>query len=144
MSKEILENNFNTIYKEYKDYKNFVEKITPEIAQSRKDFRIFALENKDNLEKVTDKLFEVNQAPAFYQKDLFELSKRLIYVYRAVKDSIEVPEDIKEEILSLTRPKFVYKIVNGEAVDIDPSYTEKIKKETKKSYTDAVQGFIKK
>lgn len=132
-----------TIYKEYKDYMNFLEEQAPQIKKDRENFQDFAKENTSDPKLLTQKLFEVNQKPAFYQSDLSRLQVRLVTVYDAYKDLFEIPQEIKTEVKEIKIPKNVYKIEKGKAIDIDPEYSKKIKETVEKEYSAFIQNMLK-
>lgn len=132
-----------TIYKEYKDYMNFLEEQAPQIKKDRENFQDFAKENTSDPKLLTQKLFEVNQKPAFYQSDLSRLQVRLVTVYDAYKDLFEIPQEIKTEVKEIKIPKNVYKIEKGKAIDIDPEYSKKIKESVEKEYSAFIQNMLK-
>lgn len=132
-----------TVYNEYKEYKNFIEEQAPQIKKDRENFEEFAKENTSNPKLLTQKLFEVNQKPAFYQSDLSRLQVRLVTVYDAYKDLFEIPQEIKTEVKEIKIPKNVYKIEKGKAIDIDPEYSKKIKETVEKEYSTFIQNILK-
>jgi len=140
---EILKNNFEISYQEFKEYEQFLKNAAPKIKKEREEFTQFTIDNSSNTEAITDKLFEIETTPVNYQNDLLKLQNKLITTYHTVKDCIEIPAEIKKEVESLISPKQIYKIKNGEAQEIDPSYTEKIKVESKKYYKQMLEQMNK-
>jgi len=140
---EILKNNFEISYQEFKEYEQFLKNAAPKIKKEREEFTQFTIDNSSNTEAITDKLFEIETIPVNYQNDLLKLQNKLITTYHTVKDCIEIPAEIKKEVESLIAPKQVYKIKNGEAQEIDASYTEKIKVESKKYYKQMLEQMNK-
>lgn len=132
-----------TVYNEYKEYKNFIEEQSPQIKKDRENFEEFAKNNSSDPKLLTDKLFEVNQKPAFYQSDLMRLQVRLTNVYDAYKDSMEIPQEIKEEVQSIKIPKNIYTIKSGKAIEVDPEYSAKIKETVKKEYEGFIENMLK-
>lgn len=140
--KEILENHFETVYKEFKEYETFLKSAAKEIKEQNEKFTQFTVDNKDNIDAITSELFEIQSKPHFYQNDLVKLLNRLIHTYEAVKEVIEIPEDIKKEISNFIKPKQFYRIENGNAVEIDTEFLEKSKEEAKKHYTLQVKQLL--
>lgn len=139
---EILENIFEVVYQEYKDYENFFKSTAPKIKQQREDFAKYAEENISNIDLVTEHLFEIEAEPQFYQNDLVKLQNRLYITYQTVKDVIEIPAEIKKEIEAFPQPKQIYTIKNGTAQEIDLEYIGKLKTEAKKQYSVTVKELV--
>lgn len=142
MDLSIQENIFEIVYKEYKDYEKFVKGQLNTIKKDREGFEKFAIENKDNIEAITEKMFEVNQNPVYYQTDLLRLQVKLIYTHNALKDLIDIPEDVTKEISEFVIPKQMFTIKDGKAEVVDVNYNEQIKKEAKKNYEESVKAFL--
>lgn len=142
--KEVLESIFEVNYKEYKDYENFVKALAPLIKKDREDFQEFAKNNLEDESLLVEKMFDINAKPAYYQNDLILLQNRLVYSYETIKDVIEIPQEIKQEIENFVKPQLQYKVESGIAIEIDAEKTEKITKQAKENYLEIIKGFISK
>lgn len=142
--KETLESIFDSAYNEYKEYETFFKNIAPKIKEQREDFVKFSQDNQDNIELLTDKLFEIETEPVNYQNDLLKLQTKLIHTYNTVKEVIEIPDEIRIEVEKFILPKQIYTIKSGEAVIIDPEYNNKIRTESKKYYNELLKQQFKK
>jgi len=131
---EILKNNFEVAYKEYKEYESYFKSAAPKIKEEREQYVKFAEKHKDDLDTLADKLFEIQSVVGLKENDLIKLQVRLITVYEMVKDILEIPADIKKEIEAFVKPKQYYKIEQGEAIEIDPELSRRVKEEGKKYY----------
>lgn len=140
--KELLENHFQTVYGEYKEYETFVREIAPKIKTEREEFDKYLQKNLDDVEGAVDRLFDINSKPALYQNDLVNLQSRLIHTYETLKETVEIPVEIKTEIESFKKPKQTYKIEKGNPVEIDEKATEEFKKTVRANYRDIVKASI--
>lgn len=140
---KILEDVFENEYSEYTLYNNYVKSISKKIAKEREEFAKFALQNKEDMEKVLDHMFDVNEKPALLGLDIVKLQTRLFNTYNVVKDIIDIPKEIREEINSLPKPRLAYKIENGEAVAIDPKANEETRKYAKDQGMRYVKDLLK-
>lgn len=139
---DILKNIFEIAYKEFKDYEIYFKAIAPEIKEKREQFTEFVVSNKDNIDLLAEKLFENDVIPEMHKLDLINLQNRLIYTYETVKDVLEIPAEIKTEIEAFIKPKQVYLIQAGEAKELDPEHTKKIKTSAKEHYKIQVEKLI--
>lgn len=142
--KETLEAIFDTAYNEYKEYETFYKNIAPQIKEQREQFIKFSQENQDNIDVLTDKLFDIETEPLNYQNDLLRLQTRLVHTYNAIKEAIEIPAEIKTEVEKFVLSKQIYTIRTGEAIEIDPEYNKKIREEGKKYYKQLLEQQFKK
>lgn len=140
---KVEETYFEVVYNEYKQYENFVKEIAPKIKKEREDFDKYVTENLDKQEELLEKLFELNEKPVQFQNDLLKLQVKLIYTYEALKDTIEIPQEIKTEIENFVKPKILFLIDNGEAKEIDPSLNKEIRDKVKAQYTEFVKTLTK-
>lgn len=140
---KVEETYFEVVYNEYKQYENFVKEIAPKIKKEREEFDKYVTENLDKQEELLEKLFELNEKPVQFQNDLLKLQVKLIYTYEALKDTIEIPQEIKTEIENFVKPKILFLIDNGEAKEIDPSLNKEIRDKVKAQYTEFVKTLTK-
>lgn len=140
---QILENIFQTAYSEYKEYETFFKNVAPKIKQQREEFSQKVLNNPNDVENLTEELFDNNTRPVSYQTDLINLQNRLLTTYETVKDVIEIPAEVKKEIETFIKPKQLYKIDKGEAIELDPEYMKQMKIAAKDFYKNQLQAFIK-
>jgi hypothetical protein len=140
---EELKNYFEVKYKEYKDYESFVKSKAEEIRNGRKQLEEFIQSNPDDIEEISQKVFEVETITEFYKSDLVNLQRSLIETYKAVSLVIEFPEEIKEEIASFFDPKQIYVIKANSAVEVDPEHNKRLKEEAKKQFKNIYKNLIK-
>jgi hypothetical protein len=138
---EVLKTDFETVYQEYKSYETFIKGIVEEVKKDREGFAKFAQENSTDVDKIVDKLIEVNEKPILYQNDLMRLQLRLVYSYDLVKGIVEIPQEIKTEIEN-SRPKQLFKIENGEAVVLDQELIDKIKQKTAENSREYLKNLL--
>lgn len=139
MDLDILQNNFETVYKEYKDYENFIESSQEEVIKRREGFKELALSGSKSDEELVSLLFDLSIRPLQSEQDLLILRNRLIAVYDAYKIILDFPTDIKEEIQNLQRPYQVYRVHNGSQVDIDKEKNDKFREEAKKKHSEVLK-----
>lgn len=140
---KILEDIFESEYNEYTLYNDYIKSISKKVAKEREEFAKFALQNKEDIDKILDHMFDVNEKPALLGLDLTKLQTRLFNTYNVVKDIIEIPKEVREEINSLPKPRLAYKIENGGAVAIDPKANEETKKYAKEQGIRYVKEVLK-
>jgi len=139
-----IENIFETAYKEYKEYENFVKEIAPQIKIDRENYQKFVKENVDDLELCSDRLFDINEKPAHYQNDLLLLQNKLINYYEISKEVVKIPQEIKTEIEEFVKQQQIYTIKNGTAEEVNPQKNKEIREKIKEEYTKIVKNFIEK
>lgn len=140
---EVVKEIFETAYTEFKEYEAYLNSQIKNIEKGREGFQKFAIENKNNLELIFERMFEVNEKPALQKNDLIKLQNKLIYMYEIVKDVIDIPKEVREEINSLPKPRLSYKIDNGEAVEINKDMNKEIRKHVRENSKDWVNFIIK-
>ncbi len=140
MDKDILQNNFETVYKEYKDYKFFVESIGDEIKAQRDAFKERAVSGKDDDDTLVSALFDLSIKPIQHDTDLKILRERLINTYDAYRDVLEFPEDVKEEVRNLIRPLQIYNVSNGSLVEINKEKNDLFREEARKNHSELVKS----
>lgn len=126
MSKQ-LQNNFNTIYKEWKEYNTFFHQYIKSKEDSVKDKIKDILDNPEDSEKILEYFYDTQSYPQMYKADLNLLSLKLVTTYNAVKDDIEVSEEIRKEVEELDKSqkspqRFIVRAGKAEAInqeDID-------------------------
>lgn len=136
-----LEGIFETVYSEYKEYKDFLNSQTKDIEKGRNSFAKFALDNKDNMDLITNKLFEVNEKPALQKNDFVKLQNKISNIYDVLKDVIDIPKEAREEINSIPKQRLSYKIEDGKAVEINVDMNNEIRKYAKEDIN--TKNFIK-
>ena len=145
MNTKAQESIFETAWKEYKDYDTYLKSISDPLKKERESFEKYVVENKSKMNEIVNKLFDINQKPSLHLSDIVTLKNRLVYLYEAYKDLIEIPEDVKKEILTFQKPKIIYKITkDGNAVDIDPEYTKNLKSKVKSTYEGFARSILEK
>lgn len=138
MEKDILENNFETIYKEYKEYESVFELLKEEVNKEKDVFKERVVSGTDSDDTLSEILFNLSIKPLQSAEDLRILRDRLISVYDAYKITIDFPESIKEEIKKLKRPTQAYRIHNGKQIEIDKVSNDKYKEEVKKRQAEII------
>lgn len=139
MEIEILQNNFETIYKEYKDYAFYIDSTTEEINKQRDAFKERIVGGEDEEVLLRD-LFDLSIKPIQSDSDLRILRDRLLFVYDAYKIVIDFPSEIKEEMNNLKRPYQAYRIFNGAQIEIDKEKNDKFKEEARKSHSEFINA----
>lgn len=139
---DILKEIFETSYTEFKEYESYINSELKKLEKERGNFAKFALDNKGNLDTVVEKMFDVNEKPALHKNDLVKLQSRLISMYDIVKDVIEIPKEVREEINSLPKQRLSYKIDNGKAVEINKDMNNEIRKFVKDNNMAFVKNII--
>lgn len=139
---DIIKEIFDTSYSEYKQYDLYLKTEYKKLEKERGGFAKFALENKSNLDIVIEKMFEVNEKPALQKNDLVKLQNRLINMYDIIKDVVNIPKEVREEINSLLRPRMSYKIEGDKAVEINKDMNNEIRKFVKDNNMAFVKNVI--
>lgn len=139
MELEILQNNFETAYKEYKDYESFLVSERVEIQKQRDSFKERVISGTDSDDVLVSALFDLSIRPIQSEEDLRVLRDRLIAVYDAYKIVIDFPAEIVEEMKNLQRPYQVYRIHNGSQVDIDKEKNDKFRDEARKKHAEVLK-----
>lgn len=140
MEKEILQNNFETVYKEYKDYASYIDSIKEESNSQVEDFKKRAVSGNEEESVLVSALFDLSIKPIQHQTDLKILRDRLIAVFDAYKILLEFPEEIKEEIKNLIRPIQIYSINNGKEIEINKDMNDKMRAEAKIKHSELVNA----
>lgn len=138
-----LEGIFEKAYTEYKEYKTYLNSIAKEIEKGRAEFAKYALENKEDIDDILEKMFDINEKPQLQKNDLLKLQIKLLHVYEVVKDEIKVPSEVKEEISLIPRERLSYKIEDGKAIEINKSMNDDIKKYVRENNMAFVKNILK-
>ena len=130
-----LENQFEQVYREYKNYEAFYNTIKKSPEERRKETAEYVLQNKEDEQSVIDKVFESGVGYLFYEKDLQLLRDRLVNVFKFVEGVLEIPQEIKTEINSLQiSPQFFIVDSSLKAIEVDQNATKRIKEQIKKDF----------
>jgi hypothetical protein len=140
MENRILENHFETVYKEYKEYDSYIESTREEVEKRRKDFKDRVLESKESDDILSSELFELSLRPIQSHEDLRILRDRLISVYDAYKIVIDFPSEVSEEIKALKRPIQTYRVANGKQEVIDKARQERQKEDIKNTHLEIISA----
>lgn len=140
METQILENTFETVYKEYKEYNAYLDTIQEDVEAKRKEFKEKVANTKDSDEMLADELFNLSLRPMQSQEDLRILRDRLINVYDAYKIVIDFPTEIIEEIKALKRPLQTYRVSNGKQEVIDKARQERQKEDIRATHLEIISA----
>ena len=143
MELEILQNHFEVVYKEYKDYESYLASIKDETIKQREGFNERAVKGGEHIDTLVSALFDISIKPIQIEDDLRVLKDRLISVYDAYKIVIDFPENIKEEMKNLQRPFQAYRLSGDVLVDIDKDKNDKFREEARKAHTEIIQNMTK-
>lgn len=138
MEKDILQNHFETVYKEYKDYESFLISQEEDIKKQRDSFKDLVLKGNHTEEFLIDKLFELSIKPLQSDEDLRNLRNRMLSVYDAYKIIIDFPTEIISEINSLNRPNMFYMIDKGKQFFINKDFNDKYKENRKQRLKEII------
>jgi hypothetical protein len=133
---------FETVYKEYKDYESFVLSIKDKVIQDRDGFAKFAQENSEDVDKIVDKIVEINENPILHENDLMRLQMKLVNTYDVIKEIVEIPQEIKEETEKL-RFQQVFKIEDNKAIPINQDKLNTMRERTKAGARDFLTNLMK-
>jgi len=140
MEKDILENNFETIYKDYKAYESYLETTKKHVEEQRNSFKDRATKGVTSDDDLVSELFDLSIKPIQSEEDLRILRDRLLNTFDAYKIVLDFPDKVKEEVKNLRRPLQAYRIDNGEQVEIDKEKNDKFKEEAKKTHLEIVKS----
>lgn len=129
--RETLENIFEKAYQDYVAYEKYIKAESKNVAKGREEFAKFALANKDKTDLILERMYEVNEKPVLLGIDSTNIKTRLVNLYDALKDLIEIPKEVKEEINAFPRIKYFYKIEDGEAIPINPEMHNDVRNRAK-------------
>lgn len=138
MDKDILQNHFETVYKEYKDYESFLISQEEDINKQRESFKELVLKGDHTEEFLIDKLFELSIKPLQSDEDLRNLRNRMFSVYDAYKIVIDFPTEIINEINSLNRPTMFYMIDKGSQYVVNKDFNDRYKESRKQRLKEII------
>lgn len=143
MDLKVQEDLFNKVYSEYKTYKKYYDEKIPEVKKEREEFAKFAEANKDNMELLTEKYYDISETFVRHDKDVFVLQTKLLNFYDAYGELLDIPKDIVEEISSFERPFLYYNVNSSGSIEevVTPELTE-LKKQQKKAYKETIKNFL--
>lgn len=141
---EILEQEYNRYYEEYKAYDKLASEIAAKIKQDREDFKKFAYENQEDVKALEDKLFEVNEKQILHLQDLATLKARLKIATDLLRDVIEIPKEVLQEVDKFPNIELLFKPSNDVFVEINPEKITKIKEHWKGVYKQQIDNIITK
>ena len=138
---EGLKSQFEIVYQDFKKYEDFLKAESENIKKERENFNEFAVQNKDNMDLVLERLFEINERPTFYREDFQKLGLKLYYTYETLQNVLEIPQEIRTEIENL-KPRYYYNIFEGQAKVIDQEYVDKISSLSKETYKQNLKKYF--
>lgn len=138
---EGLKSQFEIVYQDFKKYEDFLKAESENIKKERENFNEFAVQNKDNIDLVLERLFEINERPTFYREDFQKLGLKLYYTYEALQNILEIPQEIRTEIENL-KPRYYYNIFEGQPKVIDQEYVDKISNLSKETYKQNLKKYF--
>lgn|SRR6478609_9126566 len=144
MEIQILQNNFETVYKDYKEYEAFFDSIKDSVQSQRADFERRAVNGGESDDVLVSALFDISIKPMQTAEDLRVLRDRLIATYDAYKIVIDFPTAIIEEINSLKRPLQAYRLSNGKQIEIDKEKNDRFKEDVRNSHLELIKGLQEK
>ena|SRR5690349_18727361 len=129
------------VWNEYTEYKEYVKLISKPVDELRKEVAKKITEATSE-EDITDIYFNSVEKVMLHNGDFINQQNRLFYTVETLKNSIEIPEEIKEEVKNL---KFVqiFAVKNKEATVINEEALEFTKKGIKNLMRDGVDEFKK-
>lgn len=139
METDILKNNFEEVYKEYKDYEQFVLSSKEAIETGKEEFRNIAVSGELSDSELVNRLFDLSIKPLQSDLDLRILRDRMVSTYDAYKVVIDFPEEIKEEIRNIIRPVTTYRIVSNKQEEVDPVKNKIIIEEAKVKHLEVIE-----
>ena len=142
MDKEIAENHFEIVYQEYVEYKNFIKSGEDKLKERQNNFRKHAVESEKSIEELADEMFELSIEPMQETTDLKSLKDRLLYTYLALKDLIEIPKEVKEEIAEMEKHKNFFHIKNGKKEEVDVEHNKKLKEIYRDQHRENIKNLI--
>lgn len=140
MENSILENNFETVYREYKEYKAYLDSVSAEVEKQREGFKQKVISSGESDETLIEELYDLSIKPMQSQEDLRILRERLLNVYDAYKIFLDFPVEIKEEIKNIERPFQTYRIYNGEQEEINKVKSEKYREVVRKTHLEIISA----
>lgn len=143
MEIEILQNNFETVYKDYKEYETFLSSVEEDIKVKRDAFNERAVKGGESDEVLIAALFDLSLKPMQSLEDLRVLRDRLISTYDAYKIVIDFPAEIKEEVNNLKRPLQAYRISNGKQIEIDKEKNDRFREDVRKNHLELIKTLQK-
>lgn len=134
MDKQILENSFETIYKEYLNYKNYFKSIEKSPEDRRKDVIEKVTSGELSDEQAIDFMFDNGIKYEAHKKDLEILGNKLFIAFYLLNGVLEFPKEVLDEVKSLKEIQAGFFIENGEAVMLNKSAFDEIKNQLKLNF----------
>lgn len=141
--KEILENNFQQVYDEYKKYESFFAPKIKTVEERRKELATFINENKEDTELVLNKVFEEGTKFLFHERDLQNLRTKLFNTYKAVEGVIDIPKEVVKEITDFKIENQYYIINNNEEIPLNEEFMSQIKESIRRDYSKILEEALK-
>lgn len=133
MEMQVLENNFEQIYREWFIYNEFFNKLEKN-PEKRKE-KLTELANKGvSEEELVNEIFDSGIGYEFHKKDLDILSQRLLSAYKTVEGYLDVPQEALDNIKQLQLSPTLYVIEKGVAKAMDEDLLEKVKLSIRKDF----------
>lgn len=130
---QVLENNFEQIYREWFTYNEFFNKLEKN-PEKRKE-KLTELANKGvSEEELINEIFDSGIGYEFHKKDLDILSQRLLSAYKTVEGYLNIPQEALDNIKQLQLSPTLYVIEKGVAKALDEDLLEKVKLSIRKDF----------
>ena len=136
---EKIKSYFDRKYSEYKEYANHFLSITDGIKEKNEELAKTVIENVDEF---TNKFIEVKLIPQLHIKEITELEKVLVELYKMLSTEVDFPQDVKDEMTKMAEIKHVFCVKNGNLAVLDQDHFDKIKAEAKQQYEKIHKEFI--
>lgn len=126
-------------YKEYIEYKNFLIEQSKKQVDAKTEIAT-VLKDIEDEDVITDLFFEKQSKIFLFQQDFLEQQRRLFFTVEALKNQIEIPEEIKKEVSNLTFNQ-IYYIKDGEEEVLSQEALDFTKNQIKEQLKLGVEKF---
>lgn len=141
--KEIAENIFEVIYKEYKEYETFFSPKIKTAEERRTEIAKYVVDNKEDQQGIIDKVFESGVGYLFHEKDLNNLKTKLYHTFKAYEDILEIPQEVRLEINNFKIEPLYFIIENGVEKELNKELISNIKNQIRQEYDRILEESLK-
>lgn len=129
------------VWNEYSEYKEYIKNISKPISELRSEVaqKITA---ETTPEQAQELFFEGFEKVMLHNGDFINQQNRLFYTVEALKTSIEIPQEIKDEVKNMQFVQ-IFAIKNKESTVINEEALQFTKNQIAQGFSNGVEDFKK-
>ncbi len=129
------------VWNEYSEYKEYIKTISKPISELRSEVAQ-KITTETTPEQAQELFFEGFEKVMLHNGDFINQQNRLFYTVEALKTSIEIPQEIKDEVKNMQFVQ-IFAIKNKESTVINEEALQFTKNQIAQGFSNGVEDFKK-